>query len=353
MKRLYFLLPFYCLSLCGCSNNDDSITIKEVIDCFSNEKIEMEKGKYNLRSYFDYKYSFALKKKSFEGQRINTLSFEYDEKLINISQNFSYYDDDEYLYVTYSIEPISSYDVTTIKAYCYNTDKSYSFDISSSVKKAEIGKTTIATADSDIAEYIDSLNYYQFENKERLRNVDKSLYELINFDSFKSPNKRERESKVRKNYYGASRGFAISIKTNDVTRFIFDSIYMPDDIGQENIVYYYYHLPNSDEFDYDDFYLALFMLDSTGVYPLTRYHSKNSSFVFEAFHQKASMLKIDYFKANADSFYKTNINDITCYMWKEGEVYIPFDYICAEEGSINIAFSFGNYIYFVSSLMNA
>ncbi|MBE6133572.1 MAG: hypothetical protein E7178_02760 [Erysipelotrichaceae bacterium] len=357
MKLFYFLLPTLCLPLIGCSNNDNPVIISNVTDCFNNETIEKENDAYKLRPFFLYNFTFALKKASFNNEKIKTvpndLILKYNTNLIIMIRNdYSSYEDNDYKYIVYQIESISNFQETTLGIYNpYTNEKMLSLNIHLDETKVDIGKTSITSLDNTVSEYIDSLDRYQFIEKERLNNVDKDLYEIDVNKAFLDSNKHR--EKAKRNYFG-SNNIAINIKTNDVTRFIFDHTYVPHDVGHENIVYY---LGNSIFAESSqDIGLppiqALFCSDNQNAYPYTRYHSVNDSFTFDSYHQKFIMLKADYFETYENSFYITKLNGLSCYIWKKGEIYLPFDYMNNEEGSINIAFSYNNYLYLISKIGN-
>ena len=294
---------------------------------FEKSDIRPEKDYYSVSPFLCYQVYYSFKTKSLDSTIVETLldqlKFEYDETVLYVSSNYSYEIDSNSSTVTISssIEALTSFDKTELKATLY--DYSSSILLHADGEKKNIGETKVSSLGDEPKDYLESIRYYSFQNKGRLNNIDKSLYSISDSYSFYSK--------------------TITIWTEDVEKFIFDSIYLPGECGMNNIVLYRSNSPEK-----SNVYSDLFLSNDTGKYPLTHYRNEGQKFIFNCFNKEYLELKSGFFEKYSDSFLKTRFNEVDCYAWKPGDIYIPFVWQTEVVNcSLALCFFIGNYCYFI------
>lgn len=312
------------------SDEKDSFSLSKVYDELLKEDVEALNGTYEIVPMFSYQMHFVLNNpyfgKDYRKSLHNQLRFEYDKQLLSIPYSFDFVEVcKDKVVVNYQIEALTPFDMAELKVISYDQSMSIIMKFRAIDRKRNIGKTNLTSLTDEIKGYINSLSFYQFENKERLKIVDKTLYS-------KTSDKAQRET--------------LFIWDSDVQRFIFDSMYIPGKTGINNYITYQGTLFEHDDKQDSNTDYALFVSDTTYKYPFIHYHSETQDYFFDCYNQKAISLIFNYFTIYEDSFYKETVNCLTVYAWNN-DVYIPFSDFPMRNQNINLCFALNDYVYFI------
>lgn len=320
-----------CLHICSCSQNEkNSLLINRIYDDFNNENLSIIENKCDIVPYYCYTIDLLINKSyAKEGQLediLDNVGVKYDKKDITLICPNSLETFENNYVLSFRMTATKSFDTSQIE-FTYRK-QSIKFFFKTIDKKYNIGTTKIHDLSYDVEEYLSGLQYYDFEEKERLASVDKELYQVFDTGTY---------LKNRK---------TILIKTEDVKRFIFDSIYLPENVNEQSAVTYNGKLFDFDDPSENDTDYALFNSKNTGRYPLASYSIAGEAFNFYCVNNKDSLLKKSFFEINKEAFFTIKINGIDFYLWEKKEVYVPSYYLVTDD--INIFFSSGDYSYIIS-----
>lgn len=325
------MLLVVCLQICSCSQNDkNGILIDCIYDDFNNKNLNVVENKCDIVPYYCYTIDLLINKSYAKEDQLadilDNVKIKYDKNDITLIYPNSLKIVENNYALSFRITATKSFDASQIE-FTYRK-RSIKYFFKTIEKKYSIGTTKIHDLSYDVEEYLSGLQYYDFEEKERLVSVDKELYQAFDTGIY---------LKNRK---------TILIKTKDVKRFLFDSIYLPENVNEQSAVTYNGKLFDFDDPSENDTDYALFNSKNTGRYPLVSYSMAGEAFNFYCVNDKDSLLKKSFFETNKESFFTIKINGIDFYLWEKKEVYVPSYYLVTDD--INIFFSRGDYSYIIS-----
>lgn len=325
------MLLVVCLQICSCSQNDkNGILIDCIYDDFNNKNLNIVENKCDIVPYYCYTIDLLINKSYAKEDQLavilDNVKIKYDKNDITLIYPNSLKIVENNYALSFRITATKSFDASQIE-FTYRK-RSIKYFFKTIEKKYSIGTTKIHDLSYDVEEYLSGLQYYDFEEKERLVSVDKELYQAFDTGIY---------LKNRK---------TILIKTKDVKRFLFDSIYLPENVNEQSAVTYNGKLFDFDDPSENDTDYALFNSKNTGRYPLASYSMAGEAFNFYCVNDKDSLLKKSFFETNKESFFTIKINGIDFYLWEKKEVYVPSYYLVTDD--INIFFSSGDYSYIIS-----
>ena len=300
IKKVILLIT--CLQVCSCSQNEkNALLIDRIYDEFNKENLNIIENKYDIVPYYCYTIDLLINKSYVKEDQLadifDNFKTKYDKEYFTlINPNSLITVEDNYL-LQFRITATKSFDISQIE-FAYNK-QTIKLSFETIEKKFDIGKTETDSLSYDVEEYLSGLQYYDFEEKERLASVDKELYQVFDTGIY---------LKNRK---------TILIKTEDVKRFIFDSIYLPENVNGQSAVTYNGKLFDFDDPSENDTDYALFNSKNTGRYPLVSYSIVGEAFNFYCVNDKDSLLKKSFFETNKESFFTIKINGIDFYSWEK------------------------------------
>lgn len=327
------LLLISCLQICSCSQSQKSaLSIGYVLDDYNNENLNIVENGCDIVPYYCYTVGLSIDKSYLKGDQLadilDNVKIKYDKNDITLINPTSFEVVEDNYVLPFKITAAKSFNLSQIEFTCFKQTIKFSFKTIE--KKYSIGTSVINDGEcNDIEKYLASLRYYTFEEKERLASVNKELYQVFNTSAYIKDQR------------------TILIKTSEVERFLFDSIYLPENIDKQSAVTYNGRLFDFDDPSENDTDYALFNSKNTGRYQLALFNAPGEMFDFFCVNDRNSLLKNGFFNANKESFCLLKINDIEFYLWKKGQVYVPSYYLATGE-DINIFFSKGNYSYIIS-----